>query len=391
MPTDTSVKFIHSGMPGAPVLNGVAGSMIALLDACLVNGFGTGVVDSLVIAGGVATVTRSAGHPADVDGVMAISGATVAGGSVNGERKVTSRTTISYTFDAPGLADQVATGTITHKVAPAGWAKPFSGANLAAYKSLDPTATGCLLRVDDSAAQSLRVVGYVSMTDIDTGSGPFPTAVQLAGGGYWQKSNASDATARPWTLAANSRFVYVLTQHMSGNSAVSAVAAFGDFISYASADPYGCMLNNASGPYPTSPGTTTFDLDYTNAAAVADGLTIARSIGGIGSAARARRMAGYFGTNTVILRSGAVHSGCVPFPNPVDGGLFVGPQFITEDATGALRGRLPGFLHAPQGIGASVFATRDRVDAVAGLPGRRLVAMPTNTGVFFIDVTGPWE
>ena len=37
---DTSVKHFHSGRVGAPVLTGAEGSMIALLDACVVNGFG---------------------------------------------------------------------------------------------------------------------------------------------------------------------------------------------------------------------------------------------------------------------------------------------------------------------------------------------------------------
>ena len=35
---DTSVKRIHESMRGAPVLNGVAGSLIGLLDTFLVNG-----------------------------------------------------------------------------------------------------------------------------------------------------------------------------------------------------------------------------------------------------------------------------------------------------------------------------------------------------------------
>ena len=36
----TSVKYFHSELPGAPVLSGTAGSRIAVLDACLVNGWG---------------------------------------------------------------------------------------------------------------------------------------------------------------------------------------------------------------------------------------------------------------------------------------------------------------------------------------------------------------
>ena len=39
----TAVKWAVSSMPGAPTLNGTAGSMIAVLDACLVSGFVFGV------------------------------------------------------------------------------------------------------------------------------------------------------------------------------------------------------------------------------------------------------------------------------------------------------------------------------------------------------------
>jgi hypothetical protein len=41
----------------------------------------------------------------------------------------------TLTFDAPGISDQTATGTISLKLAGAGWSKAFTGTNLAAYKS----------------------------------------------------------------------------------------------------------------------------------------------------------------------------------------------------------------------------------------------------------------
>jgi hypothetical protein len=47
------------------------------------------------------TVTRGAGHPFEPDVVTELSGATVSGGSINGQHKVTSATATSYTFPAP--------------------------------------------------------------------------------------------------------------------------------------------------------------------------------------------------------------------------------------------------------------------------------------------------
>lgn len=389
---DTTVKFLHSAMPGAPVLTGQAGSLIGMLDACLVNGFGSGTVDSIVIAGGIATVTRGAGHPAEVGTVMLIAGATVSGGTINGEQKALTVVGNTYTFDATGLADQTATGTITHKVASAGWEKTFSGTNLAVYKPLDVTATGCSLRVDDTSPQSARVVGYEAMADINTGTGPFPTAAQIGGGGYWQKSNASDATARAWSLASDGKMFYLLTQHTGSTStSVSSTAAFGDPLPVGSVDPYGCVISCAPGAYPTGTGNGTTELDVSEPSGAAPGLFMARSITGFGGAIQLRKMAHVFGSISSTPRSGSPFSGALPFPNPADGALYVGSLHITEHLTSTFRARLPGFYYAPQAIGPSVFAPRDRVEAVAGLPGRTLRAMPSPTGVFFVDSTGPWR
>ena len=49
MPTDTTVKFYNSSMPGAPVLSGSAGAMLAVLQACLVDGWGAAAVDLSLI------------------------------------------------------------------------------------------------------------------------------------------------------------------------------------------------------------------------------------------------------------------------------------------------------------------------------------------------------
>ena len=50
--TDTTVKHFDSTMTGAPTLANVAGNLLAVLDACLVDGFGLKTVDSLVVASG---------------------------------------------------------------------------------------------------------------------------------------------------------------------------------------------------------------------------------------------------------------------------------------------------------------------------------------------------
>ena len=75
-PVDTTVKWARSDMPGAPVLTRAAGSMTALLDALLVDGWGLQAATSVVIASGVATATFAADHAAAMHSVVEVAGAT---------------------------------------------------------------------------------------------------------------------------------------------------------------------------------------------------------------------------------------------------------------------------------------------------------------------------
>lgn len=390
MPADTTVKFIHSGMTGAPTLSGQAGQLIGVLDAALVNGFGLGTLDSLVIASNVATATRAAGHPFEVGSVALIAGATVSGGTINGEHRVTSVTATTYTFETTGLSNQTATGTITHKVAPAGWAKPYAGTNLAAYKPTDVTATGCLLRVDDTAARAARVVGYESMTDVSTGVSPFPTAAQVSGGGYWPKSSASDSSVRSWIVVGDTKMFYLLVAFSGSSTSYSFSAAFGDISPFKSGDAFHCVINFATSDISgATPGTHSSDYE-SNCGSSVIGTYAARPYTALGSSVGVARNYPTF-VPTTGLRSGESSGGHVGFPNPADGGLFVVKHFIYEPLSLSLRGESPGFYCSPQRIGPSVFASKDSVTGVTGLAGRLLKAVNSNLGVFFFDITGPWR
>ncbi|RYF39219.1 MAG: hypothetical protein EOO27_49535, partial [Comamonadaceae bacterium] len=204
---DTTVKNFNSTMPGAPVLNGVAGALIGLLDACLVTGYDVKSAVSLVVAGGVATLTWSGTHSAAEHSVISISGVTGPLVALNGEQKVVTKpnaTSVTFATTAP---DGTAAGTITFKMAAAGWTKAFSATNVAVYKSTAVGSNGFCYRVDDTGTLGARVVGYEAMTDAATGVGPFPTAAQMSGGGWWAKSVTANTTGIPWVVAADSRTV----------------------------------------------------------------------------------------------------------------------------------------------------------------------------------------
>lgn len=388
-----SVKYLHSGMTGAPVLSGSVGALISVLDACLVDGFGLGTLDSLVIASGVATATRASGHPFEAGQVVLIAGATVTGGTVNGEHRVLSTTATTYTFDATGISNQSATGTITHKVSPVGWSKEFSGTNLAAYKSVDGSATGFRLRVDDTGTYDARVVGYETMSDVNTGTGPFPTSAQQSGGGYWVKSSTASAAARSWILVADERTFYLAVS--TDGTARYVVWGFGDLIAQGSTDAYCAVLNyyNASGNGVPISSIQPYSLLTANPASNT-GIVMPRSYTGVGSSALARKWFSVMTGSTLsnLNSGGTADNGWPPYPNGSDGALYVTPACVSQDSDKSLRGTLPGLWPTPQyNVDASI-ASKDSVTSVAGLTGRILKAAQCGgNGIGFFDITGPWR
>lgn len=390
-PVDTSVKHYRSDMPSAPVLNGVAGSKIAQLEACLCTGYGLKAATSLVVAGGIATLTFAGGASAAwPEAVILVAGATNA--ALNGEQKVLSANTTTVTF-ATAEPDGTDSGTVTFKIAPAGWEKVYSKTNVAVFRSLHPEATKMFLRVDDTNAQFVRVVGYETMSDVDTGAGAFPTAAQQAGGGYWAKSDTTSAAPVAWILASDGQFFYDSTapgSHRGMAYQACQMRGFGDLIAKNPAgDGYRCILNFSAA---------------TSAASMFDGqldggsdlrTALARAFTGLGTAVVSRRFP-YVGSAGGAY-SGMNDSTLGAFPSPIDGSLLLSEQFVSD--AGAPRGDLPGLRYCPQ---TSVWAAFKMFDTLLQ-GGRKFIASTpsssfsssagtlSNTGASFIDITGPWR
>ncbi|MDM0003889.1 hypothetical protein QTI51_04100 [Variovorax sp. J22G73] len=393
---DTTVKNFNSTMTGAPALSGTAGSLISLLDAVLVNGFDLKTASGLTVAGGVASLAFTGSHSAQLDGVILIAGITGAYASLNGEQKVTAVGAGVVKF-ATAMADGVAAGTITFKMAPAGWEKVFAGTNKAVYRSLDPASTKMLLRVDDTGTTIARVVGYEAMTDVDTGTGSFPTAVQISGGGAWAKSSVANTTAVPWALHADARIFYfspMVAQPTNAANLGSTTRCFGDLLAYKpGGDAYACVLN-----YSTQTGSPTGASDNQVFTGVGLQMAMPRSYAGLGSSLLHCTIP-YIGTNTFTSGSdGALGA----FPSVIDGSLLLSRRYVAQLVTAPPRGDLPGVLSSPQSQVFDVFKQLDRVPGAGAFAGRTLqVLAPTtalasastnvNTGVGFIDITGPWR
>lgn len=383
------IYTFDSTMAGAPVLSGTAGALRAVLKSCMVDGFGAGAVATLTVAAGVATATFAGAHPYRVGTIAQFGGATPAG--LNGQKRILSTTASAITFDATGIADGTATGTITHKVAAAGWQELFAGSvtNVLCLKPTVVEATGCVLRVDDTGTTNARVRAYEAMTDVSAGVGPTPLDSQLAGGLYWPKSGVASTLARTGYVVADERGFYLAVAPAGGDRYTLMYG--GDIASLKSGDAYGYLL-------------TGNQADQTNTSAVPDGC--------VGYSHRSARTGAYLvrshtaiGQSTAVQRLGAHHNGSTAdvyagtpgystgaYPNGPNNGLMTG---ALELHSMGIRGTLPGLLHPVQDLG-DAFATGAIVDGTDDLAGRRLMAIRTGppaggtVGTVFLDVTGPW-
>lgn len=392
-----TIQFITHSMAGAPVLNGQAGSLTGLLKTCLVDGFGLGTLDSLVVSGGIATATRAAGHSAVTGSKQTIAGATPSG--LNGVKTVLSHTSTSFTFDATGIADQTATGTITTKVSPLGWTREFNATNIEVFRSPNVAGSRHYLRVDDTGTFNARVRAYESMTDVNTGTNGFPTDAQTSGGGYWPKSQQANATAVHWALVGDDRTFYLLHRYFfavyAGLSYVN-FTGFGDFESLVPGDgyssflvcpPQGFELLTASSCAYADIGMVVVGGNPTDAT---NNLFLSRAYTGLGVSTRAQRRALFPNVSAATTLWPSGQNTGIQYPNGADSSLMINRIAITEPAARTLRGYFRGQYVTPQGIGPAVFAQGEQVSAVAGLSGRTLRAFNSYEGCYFVDCTGPW-
>ena len=387
--TSTSVKFLHSELPGAPVLSGTAGSLIAVLDACLVNGWGLLTAASVNVASGIATATFTAGHSCEVDSVILVAGAGTP--AINGEQRVTSTGSLTVSWPAVGVADGSVSGTITIKLAPAGWAKAHAGANKAAYRSLSPSATGAYIRIDHGSAKVARMRAYSAMTDIDTGTDPTPTDAQVSGGCYVPVSNVSDASARRWMIVASDRCVHILVAHNATYPEDYGLQVAGDFPSLKAADAYRVLvvgevtdLSNTG-----SPGLN----NAVHAYASSVGAYVMRQYAQVGGPIPV-----YVYKPGFVMAGTSGQSNHPIGPNPINNGIDICPTlFLEQGVNGSRRGEVPGVYGIPHYLGSG-FDNKTRINAAVGLPGHTLIAVrfggyPSLTQSYraAIDITGPWE
>ena len=385
MPMSTDVKYFHSEMPGAPaeLSYATAGTAIGMFDACLVNGFGLVTASSVVVENNICTMTFPSGHSFRRYVVAEVAGATPS--ALNGQHRIISTTTNTASFEIT-LADQTASGTITAKVAAAGWEKAFSATGIGVYRSPKPSSTRLFFRVEDASANSYtyRVDGYENMTDANTGTGLFQAPNR-----HFQKTTFPSGTRR-WFIIANSSMVYV--GHLSVDIGF-VVGCFGDIKSRKSNDAYrGFILGNFSqntSAIPASDSSVFYSLATSSVG------RYARDWTGIGGS-----RGGRFALSAGSITPAAPGQDGGPYPNGPDYGLLLATMSACEpDRT--VRGSPPGIYVAPQNLTARICTTEARVgpflDDIPEIPGAVLAAIPVAASnawyawyACFIDIGRDW-
>ena len=131
-----------------------------------------------------------------------------------------------------------------------GWAKAYSGTNLAAYRSA--TGNRFYLRVDDTQTKIARMRGYRAMTAISSGSNIFPATAYAATANWGAaKSISADSTARKYWGIRTDRFVMLYVE--SGNPTVDGAAqrnlfVFGDVPSLCETDSFNTVILGSDYP-----------------------------------------------------------------------------------------------------------------------------------------------
>lgn len=367
----TPVKWFTSDMLGAPQIQKsgsdlLPGTLISVLDACLLNGFNAQGLDSLTYdsAAGEATGTVAAGHGFLKYQVILIEGANEA--AFNGEQRITFVDTTTFKFIPTQIPPATATGTITAKAAPIGqWEKAFSGTNKAAYRSTDPLATRFYLRLDDTATDNAKAVsGYESMTDVDTGANPFGYSSYFSG--------SYTSTPSKWALMGDARLFYFYLMD-TYSSSVGGAVFFGDINSFKPADAYHCVLIANADSSNGSPYSNAFLISLNETRST---WHIARSY----NSSTLNPLVSFHGPKLLI-----------PNPNPSDGQFYINDSPILVVADNDLRGTLPGvgLAHNELGAGFNILdGASNSTDAFLGLQTR------FNTIIYgqaAFNLTGAWR
>jgi hypothetical protein len=299
------------------------------------------------------------------------------------------------TYSAYAAANFTVNSNNPDKVA-AGWSKPFfSGSNIAVFRQAGD-GMDLSVNANNNAAAYAYAAGYERATAAGSGfTSPY--------GGGTNPFPASTAKAIPqgssWIVVADDRTVMYFTQ-VSGNWYGY---YFGDFYSYVVGDAYNVAFRGRTNASLSSHAS---DMDKYVVESIlgngtGDGTWVARNYAGSGIGIRPSSVtdvikAGIASTATVAadIPYALPTSGAIPYPNPVDGGIYIAPIEIVESTGGPiLRGRFRGLwmlCHNPASV-----AHGQTINGALGTDyeGRVFEVVKATAGgaVFLVETSDTWD
>ena len=366
MVASTDIKFYVHTNNNAPQLQNAYGSMINVLDACLVGGINIGAISSLTASGKTVTATFGSAHNLMQYQVIKITGANQS--EFNSEHRIlTVPNAQSVTFELAAMPSvTTATGTITASLPPLGWEKPFSNSNpngggKAAYRSLnlllpsrpflrvvdeldpaytatyakyakvgiveDMTDIGTMLGVQapfDAVNPDKNWVGVGSGTTATNGWAKWYYAVKGAyTGGTTTETGIQDVGNRAWILVGSLDYFYVFPADMINGDAFP--YGFGSFSSILSADNSNNFLSSTLSYNTASQGMNKPAVTGLNGTATSQKLVIQRGYSQVSQHVQA---------NTISLGVAAtVYTGASEYTSSqtLAGSTLFSPVFIKED------------------------------------------------------------
>lgn len=344
-------RFIHSGMVGAPAMATAVSGALSVLNAALVDGFNVTAPVAVSASGGVVTFTYLVAHGYEDKCWVRVSGAGAA--ALNADHQCTVPGSLSFTVSVPGIPDGPVSGSISVRVAPLGWERPFTATDIAVYRSPNVAGTRMYLQVRDNnqgGQITARLRGFESMSSATVGVDPFPTIGQMAdtsGTPLGFGKTASGAGAA-WAIVGDDRTFYLC--HAQD------VSTFGDINSFKPADAYGSFLFGGT-------DSNTALADCTGSHARVNGL-LCRDGSGLVKSSVGGHMG--FGNGT----SGQTR----PYPGANTGGVtLISPILLLDgvaSASSPVRGALRGLLYVMEAIPVDSFMV---LTGVPGITGRVLL------------------
>ena len=230
------------------------------------------------------------------------------------------------------------------------------------------------LRVDDSAAQDARLVGYVTWTSgQDAGTGPFPTSAQVSGGLWLRGSSTADTTGRPWLCLVTDAGFVLHAWHSAGNAYYANSITMADGAEPKKAgDQYHTLIRGSTAQIGTYWASIT---SASSAFYMAGPYT-----GGAGSTVMTLSVPPSSSSSTKWTGAGAS-----AYPDPISGSENIHPVYVLE--AGTIRCRMPGIWGHCYTGNPDFPAT---VEPVTGLILRPVNAYDNNGNTKILFETSDW-